>query len=323
MNRFLIKVVGMILIASQVLCLESCGSPESDGEKAASAMVDCEISYNQNLEDKLRDYLENFEKYEFKSRVEARGKVDEIIYTVEQEYEKNVKKAEQQYQKLKKKHITNRKDNQAFEYAYNAIMEISNINRNGIPFSADIEMKIKSIIPPLPTIEIIKQDLVGRVCQDKEDGYFGGGTHEIKEGSIKEIKILEEITKNNEYQVKAILSLQDRPGSVIYKVTSEIKYILGDGDYWTIDYLGSNGVEVVKSGQFEKFITSNIVSVGCEKELHITNYSDATLLVGGILCINGEWQKFSVTVDPNNTKSIGGIFFGNVSDYEIHFVERK
>lgn len=320
------RIIFLLSVVFGMTCLISCSSPQSDGEKAAKAYIECMEFYNNDLESRLHDFIENFEDYNFQSRIEARNKVDEIIREADLEYEKNVKKADQQYLEAKKKYIKNQKDYETLEFAYNTYIDIYDATRNGIPFSQDIELKIQTIIPPKPSIERMKQDLVGRYCQDKEDGYFGTYRHLIKEGTVKDIEILSDSSGRNEYLLKAIISLQDRPGSATYKVNSEIKYILGDGDDWTIDYLGSNSVEIVKTGQFNKFITSSIAN-GWEKELRIKNHSDATLIVGGIILRDrggkSSWQKFSATVEPNSTETIGGLFFGNVTDYEIHFVERK
>ena len=312
------------------LSLLSCSSPRKDGEKAARAFNESEQTYQTDLKDRIQDFVDDFDSYGFTSRVDARKKINDIVAGVKNDYEKNLRSAKLLFTKLQTKYSDNYEDSRSFEtgFAENRRSEKIDTAAN-LPMQEEINLLIKSIIPPKPDGDKMKKDLAGRFWQDKEDGYFGISKHIIKDGTIKDVKIVSETDQHDSYLVNVILNIQEREGSAIFKIDSDIKYILGEADDWTIDYLGSNSVDIQKTGQFNKYISTRITEPWLKKQLEISNHSDATLIVGGTVLDkeSSEWRKFAVEIAPNSTKVIGGLasipHYGDILEYEIHFVERK
>ncbi len=320
-----IHVYAVLLITTFLI---SCGSPESDGKKAAQAFYECSETFNKDLDREIREYLANFSDYNFTTRVEARAKVDEILDKVSKEYEKNQRDATQLYHKLKNKYLSNYKDAAEFDYAYRAQREMyEGEELHGIPLTLEVDEMIRTIIPPKPGLETIKLDLVGRSWQDKPEGYFGQEKNTIKQGSVKNVEILSQTESKDVYNLHAIISIQDRLGSATYLLDADIRYLLGDADEWKIDQLGINSVDVERTGLFNKYITARLTQPWVDNQLDLTNNSDATLIVGGLFLADypDGWHKFCVDIEPNSTERVGGMWsgIGNITQYEIDFVERK
>lgn len=317
-----------------ISCASSPASPESDGIKAAKAFHDSDEQYMNNLVREFNDFVINFDDYHFVTRIEARQKVEELIEKEDREYAKNIEKAERQYLELKNKYIKNREDAISFESAYQQQRELDEADMlHGLPSQLLINEKILTIIPPKPTINKIKKDLVGREFKDKPDGYFSmNGQFFIANDEIQNIEILSTEDKNGFYKLNALITLQEKAGSIIYEVDADIIYLLGDADDWTISGFSANSIAVVKTGEYNKYLSTKNDS---NAYLKLNNSSDMTLRVGGII-LSGyakRWLKFSIDIEGNKEIMISadnGIievnaFFakiGSIQDYEIHFVEK-
>ena len=101
-------------------------------------------------------------------------------------------------------------------------------------------------------------------------------------------------------------------------------YTLGSNDVWTIDFLESKQINIVKTGKYDNCITFQRRGWSGEFELELTNHCDVSLVVGGVVLsqFENEWQKFSAVVEGNSTKTVGGLFSVSVMNYKIHFIER-
>lgn len=311
-----IQAAAIWITALSSLCFVSCGSPESDGIKAAKNILECDEHHMERLMHQFNDFVNKFDDYNFTTRIEARRKVEEIIDNAEKTYSADLKKAEQQYFEYKDKYQKKRNDAMSFEWAYQQTMN-DRIER-GLPSQLRINEKILTIIPPKPTTDKIQCDLVGRSFEDNPDGYFAGKVKKIKTDDIREIKILSESEENGMYRLNATILLQERVGSAAFNINMDIIYVLGDADDWTIDGVSANSINIVKTGQYDKYITSQLDKFF--NRLILTNYSDVTLIVGGIKYdpYDKSWYKFSVDVSGNRWERIS-----SCADYEIHFVERR
>ncbi len=316
-------------LLSLLLCLVSlaaCSSPESDAEKAAQAYFDAYAERSAFISDNYEAFIRDFNPANFTSRAEARAAAQKIIDDANARYEEAEKQAQVQLLKLQNKYAKKPADKLAFQNAFTNYISTLGAGEeeiNSIPL--EIEKLIATIIPPTPSAEKMKTDLVGRNWQDTEDGYFGTKPKEIEDGYIQSVEILSDSAKSNEYNANILFMLQENPGAVVLKINADIRYLLGpDGDDWKVDYLAVNSVDVVRTGKYEKYITSQIRRE-FESELVIKNNLDARLIVGGRFLMQNDpkWHNFSVILEPNGSKTIGGLFFGNVEDYEIHFVERR
>jgi len=315
-----------VFIISILLCtlFAACSSPESDGKKAAEKFCDCEKEFEKNLSKETQNFIKNFADYGFNTRLEAREKSEELIDKVSREYENCTQKAQQEYSKLKGKYVGNYEKATKFEYAYNVkksfdAQEIT----HGIPNQMEINNLILTIIPPKPGTEKIKRDLIGRKITEQPNGYRRQGWFwEIKEGEMKEIQIISENKQSNDYLFEVRLILQADGGA--HEALVNLTYVLRQNDDWTIDFLESKQVNIVKTGKYDNCVSFQRKGWSGEFYLEFTNHCDVALVVGGVVLseFGGEWKKFSTVVNPNGTSSVGGLFSVSVRDYQIHFIER-
>lgn len=324
------KNVKCIYVLLSVLLFSACGSPESDGRKAAEAFRKCDESFMESLSRECSDFVKDFDSYRFSSRIEARRKVEEIIERENQKYTRGVAKAEQQYMQLKQKYLGKAEKSLQFEYAYQLQKEFDRqYVEHGLPSQALIDEKILTIIPPKPTPEQMRQDLVGHTFRDKAGGYFETRNFTILNDEVRSVAVLSETEGSNIYRINAEVSLQERVGSAAFVVNMDIVYVLkDDADDWLIDGISANSIAIVTTGSYDKYLSASIIHP-LYGSLKLTNYSDMTLIVGGVVLAKEQhkWLRFCVDVDGNSTYNIGGGIFSrfcqDVQDFEIHFVERR
>jgi len=316
-SRFLIGVVFLVIFVS-------CSSPESDGKKAAEKFCDCEKEFTENLSKETRKFVSNFTDYGFTTRVEAREKSEELIDNASREYENCVQKAQQQYSKLKGKYVGNYEKTIKFEYAYNTKKNFDEQKiQHGIPNQMEINDLILTIIPPKPDTEKIKRSLIGRKITEQPNGYHRQDWYwKIEDGEIKDIQVISENKQGNDYIFEVRLILQADGGA--HEAFVNLTYVLRQNDDWTIDFLESKQVNVVKTGKYDNCVTSQRKGWSGEYYLEFTNHCDVALVVGGVVLseFGNEWKKFSTVVNASETSSIGGLFSVSVRDYQIHFIER-
>lgn len=318
MGRFGIAFAGMAVFA--VSCFISCGSPESDGKEAAKRIRECDELYTERLTRRFDEFVKNFDDYKFETRIEARKCVEKIIDEETKVYESEIKKAEYEYLEYKEKYKRDCDDAQRFELAYQKEKDLGGHDvQHGLPSQLCINDKILTIIPPKPDDHKIKHDLDGRTFKDKADGYFADEMKRIKTDAIKGIVVLSEIEENGLYRLNADILLEERAGSAAFDVNLDIIYVLGNADDWFISGISANSVNIVKTGQFDKYITTslNMSLFGRPNGIYINNSSDMTLIVGGVFLDGKSWRKFSVDVNGNGREHI------YCTDYDIHFIERR
>jgi hypothetical protein len=320
------RVILKLFISGSILCLvlSSCSSPESDGKKVADKFCDCEKEFTEYLNEETQDFINNFDNYGFTSRSEARKKSEELINKASNEYKNCIEKVQQKYSKFKGKYVGNFEKMTKFEYAFNEKMAFNEQEiKHTVSNQMEVNNLILTIIPPKPDIEKIKQNLIGRKITEQPNGYHRQGWYwEIKEGEIKELQIITESKQSNDYlfEIRMILQAEGSAHEAFVNLT----YVLGQNDDWTIDFLESKQVNIVKTGQYNNCITVQRKGWSGEFELEFTNHCDVALVVGGVILseFGGEWIKFSTVVDASGIGSVGGLFSVSVRDYRIHFIER-
>ena len=307
-----------------VLLFVACSFPEIDGKKAADKFCDCDKEFTKNMSNETLKFINNFADFGFQTRVEAREKSEELIEIASQAYSTCIQKAQQKYSKLKGKYVGNYEKTTKFEYAYNSKKEYDEQEvKHGIPNQMEINDLILTIIPPKPNTEKIKQDLIGRKITEQPNGYHRQGWYWlIEEREIKEIQIISENKQGNDYLFGIRLILQ-ADGSA-HEAFVNLTYVLRQNDDWSIDFLESKQVNIVKTGKYDNCVTFQRKGWSGEYFLEFTNHCDVALVVGGVVLseFGGEWEKFSTVVDASETGSVGGLFSVSVRDFQIHFVER-
>jgi len=316
-----------IIFIGIVLCVlvSACSSPESDGKKAAKKWCDCSIEYAGKMNKVYETYIENFDSYSFKTRIAAREEINKRIQEVENELNKCREKATTYHNKLNDKYLTNREKAAKYQYAYIAqnnsfTAPVVDVNT----FSSAISNLIQTIIPPKPDLEKLKRDLIGRKITEQPNGYHRQGWYwEIESpNELKEVKIVNATENGADYILDVYLLLQGEANQ--HEANVRITYILGQYNDWTIEFLETQEINIVKTGKYNNCIISQRKGWSSEYYLEFTNQCDVSLVVGGAILseYGGEWKKFSTIVDANGTKSVGGLFSISVRDYQIHFIER-
>jgi hypothetical protein len=314
----------ILIFVAFVLFFFACSSPESDGKKAAENFCDCEKKSVENRQRDYSDLIRKFDSYDFQTRIAVREKIQSIADNAAEKYADCLKKAEDHYRKVSGKYATNYEKNTQFEYAFQGYRNTNTVTDEALlPLIAQMNHLILSVIPPKPDAEKIKRDLVGRKITEQPDGYHRPDWFwEIKEGEIREIQMISENRQGNDYLFEIRLILQADGGA--QEALVNLTYILHNNDDWTIDFLESKQMNIVKTGKYDNCITIQRKGWTGEYELGFTNHCDVSLVVGGVILseFRNEWQKFSAVVEGNSAKSIGGLFSVSVLDYQIHFVER-
>lgn len=177
-----------------------------------------------------------------------------------------------------------------------------------------------------PSRAQIAKDLIGiRLNEGYENGWFSDSWYwTIETGEIKALKIIEVLSNTNkDYCIVARIRLQSNAS--VYDAKVKINYRLTKSRQWKLEYAVSQGMDIVRTNKYNGCLSFSIADdgwggVNC---LQIKNNSNIELICAGYMKVWGEWKKFSTTLDPYQTKGVGGTFGGgNVSDYKIEFIER-
>ncbi len=319
-------------IALLVLCagvLASCVSAERDGVKVAKNYVKCEENRIEELCEVYSEYMEDFEAAGFAGRVEAREALAGMEEAVEREYQLAKVKAEGLHRKLQNKYISNPEEIAEFQYAYeNYYRANSEFDHSVVEkLKNDVNATIATIVPEEPSEEKLLEDLVGRTVKENEDGYHKGNWRwVIEEEEIKDMQILEVQTVEGKPEYKAELTLQAKEGAAYKALVKVVYHLPEDADDWSIEFVESQNVEIVKTGLYDNCISHSIIQGGWllnRAPLKIVNNCDKGLQVGGRIRNENRWEKFVVNIKPNDSEQIayGGAYRLDVHEYVIDFVE--
>jgi hypothetical protein len=318
------KIKTTFIIVLLFTFLAACSSPESDGKKVAKQFCNCEKEKTDVKQKELSKLIQNFDAHNFQTRIAAREKVQTIDDKAAEQYRKCLQKVQENYRKTSGKYATNRKKNSQFEYAfkgyYTANVEPDN---KTAPLVSQLNNMILTIIPPKPDLEKIKKDLIGRKITERSNGYHRQGWYWlIEEGEIKDIQIISENKQGEAFFMELQLILQANGGA--HKALINLTYILRQNDDWTIDFLKSKDINIIRTGNYDNCMTVQRAGWSGEFYLEFANHCDVALVVGGVVLsqYGSEWKKFSVVVEASKTNTVGGLFSISVIDYEIHFIER-
>lgn len=313
----------IIYLASCICLLTACSSPENKGHRLAQKYNRCGVSYKEELKNNETQFVKNFDPSLYDSRTEATEKYFVMRDKCNDKYSVKTDEIRQKFYKELKK-MKNKKKAAAFYSAFVSEVEDIDIdNTNHVP--PQVLCVIAQIVPPVPNEEQIALDIINRYFGEATvDGYFHDITFHICSGEVKDLRIENCQKTQNRVKLKVHFTLVKNSS---FKVTSELVYVLTDTDEtWRIKSFGNCKVEIIRTGLYDNSIRTQIADDGwgginC---LRISNLSDVNLVVGGEIYADGEWRKFTTEVEPLGKKQVGGLFGGgNVTNYQIHFVEVK
>ena len=276
-----IVVVGVSIIAFFSACSSS---PESSGKKLAQQACDCQKEYVKTQDKIYQDFLGKFDSYGFKTRTEARQKWQERKDEAEQQLKQCLEKVQQKVREVKSEFPTNPNDmldpkviqkaaknpekflkeftknqekSRKFDEAYHSVINQCSKQKTEKDYSA-IEAKILTVIPQKPSLEKLKQDLVRRRITEPVNGYYGRNwswqINSIDE--LKKVDIVNEEKVGDIYVLDVHLLLQKEANQ--HEADLKITCVLAQNDDWTIDFIETKDIRIVKTGRYDNCISTEI-----------------------------------------------------------------
>lgn len=311
----------ILFFAVVAILLVSCNSPEKNGKRLAEMYNKCESEFLEKSAHLEADFLADFTSKNYQSREAAINDFKATRSECYREYQDARNEADRYQAEQQAKYAGNLKSYAVFTQSYQASRVVQNIpdaEDDAIP--QNIWNSVNTIVPPQPSAEKIQKDLVGReVGEGYENGYFSSYWRwKIEEGEISDFSIIKSEKVSDSYIYHTKMHLNGHSHSFDAKI--DITYKLFDNQPdWTIDFVQSAGLDIVKTGKYDRCISKEKGSGWLfSDDIFLKNNSDVTLLVGGtgLNCL-GKWEKFSCTIEPNENHNSG------YRDVDIHFIERQ
>ena len=120
MTKKLNFIITILVTGTLVFSFCSSSSPESDGIKAAKKFCDCIDEGNANTIKAYESYIKNFNSFSFKTRIEAREKLNEFLQKAQEETNRCQENAYAYRNELESKYITNEENKNKFWFAFDA-----------------------------------------------------------------------------------------------------------------------------------------------------------------------------------------------------------
>lgn len=305
MNKFFLMLVSLVV-------LSSCGTTGNDGEKVAKMYNESVENFINDRESAFDDFIDNFDDYNFSSRVDARNEIKSKIDELVARYENDKASADYAYEKCLRECAGDWEKISEFEESLsqniNKGVDVDKVIKEAY-YNPNVDRLVYTIIPEKPNKEKLQNDLIGRVL-------VGNKYVEIKwliaKGEIKELEILNIKKDGNDYIYDIRMIVQENGGALESK--AEVRYHLGKNDDWTIEGVFSKELNQVITGKYNRYIE---VYVDRYSTMIKNNY-DRPLAVGGRYYTESRgWKNFYRVVSGNSEGLIGSF----IDHYDIHFVE--
>ena len=316
MRKNILGVVGCLLFVGCSV------NPYEKGADLASGYDACVSSYIAAAEQIGDDFAGQIPG-NYQSRAKA---VEDYLSLVDECYMDYLRK----WQKIEAKERTVRKSlKSASELAdFESGLASNRVNHsfvvepdaNNIEIPAPVIKQLRTIFPPKPGDNQIIVDLVGHsLSEGKSNGYYPQSWRWIiEENSISDFKIIstEEDSKNR-YTILTTMRLCSDTRA--YDTKAQISYILDDLHDWTIEFVQSKGMDIVKTHRYDDCVKCYISRGGLIGNLLAENNCEIALEVAGReLNHSGEWVTFCCIVPPHQQKVISN----NDTDFRIDYIER-
>lgn len=246
-------------------------NPLKDAAIVAKEDCECTKASNEKMLKANNEFLSVFSSFSFKSRQDARMKLQEYNTPIIQSQEQCFSLAKAKADEFRKKYLNNGIDLNAFEIAYSAQKGNCNIENQAKFTSSNIlvENKISSIKGNEPDIEKIKADLIGQHM-------LGWNFDQLSE--IEKIEIINKTQAANqlEYQLKLKLAGYTNPTKDKHDAEVIVNYTESDGN-WYFGNLTSKSItynyEIPRDGwiTFTPLENTSFSTVGGEKITWKTN----------------------------------------------------
>jgi len=323
----------LVYVLLMTLGCISCSSPENEGKKMAQRMNECAENFIKEKQKAETDFVSHFNAADYTTRTEALEAYDQAMIEVLDDYNARHDDVELARSKVAGEYANDYKKMVAFQTAYedNINSELGDMLMEAISetdYPAAVLAMVRKVIPPKPDEAQIQKDLVGHQLAEgfeKEKCWF----HEdyrwkIREGEIRDFMIEEVLRADTkEYNFIATMRLQSELNAFNARV--KVSYVLPETENWKIEFVKSMGVSIVKTHKYDDLISCEIKDDGWGgvDALFITNNAEIELGVGVEIVADNSRKRYAVRVSPGKKSQVGGLFAGgNVTSYEIEFVER-
>lgn len=191
-------------------------------------------------------------------------------------------------------------------------------NAETVNLSKSVLMNVRKIIPQKPTEQQIQQDLVGHsLSEGKMDGYYQQSWKwTIAENSISDFKILSiDEDSNSRYAITVSMRLSSDTRS--YDAKAIVRYKLDDINDWEIEFIQSQGMNIVKTHQYDSCVRCYFGG-GIFGGLYAENNCEIALEVAGRNLAYGKWGKFCRIVPPHQSIQVNY----SSDDFIVDYIER-
>lgn len=316
------------------LFIISCSSPKSDGQDIAEAENKCAekcLEAAQNLES---SFVNNFNPSDYALRSDAIKDYKQRLQKIGNDYDNNIDEVTIRKAKLKGKYADDYHQMKEFELAYASTVDYTLVQsvtkfllEDTIP--ASVIASINRIVPPIPDVEKLKEDLNGHSLNEgfeKQNCYFSEDWKRTigKDVVLNEL-LIENIQNSGQKECEMTVTMKLKQDYLNLNACVLVYYYLPDGNDWTINFVKSFGTQVVQTHKFDDCIRTEIADDGWGgiNALFIHNTSEVELLVLGHVVTSSGNRKFSTLIPAGEKKQVGGLFGGgNVTNFEIVAVER-
>lgn len=283
------------------LLLAACGgNPFQKGEKLADKYDACMAEYNQ-AQAKTGEEFANKIPGRYNSRAKAMEDYLQALTACHQEYLGKWKEIAAEEQETRER-IRSTADRVEFENGLQSNRDFFTFA--SVPDMANIEVppavlqQVRNINPPKPDAAQIARDLVGHTLSEgKEEGYYPQSwTWRITEGGISDVQILS-TQENTDSRYTVTVSMKLSSETRAYDAKAIVSYKLGDVSDWEIEYVRSQGLDIVRTHRYDDCVRVDYRS----GFLTIDNLCDMAVEVGGKYFQLDKWNVFRVVVPPHGT----------------------
>lgn len=284
------KKAVLFSIVVAALCFFSCSSPENDGKSVANKLNKCNESYLEEMQTMESNFIASFNGAGYQSRAEAKQAYLDVEDEVYSKYKDAVAKVYEQEAEMSKQYASDYKKKGKYDNALSSNFD-QDLESKVVAYTMATEIpesvmaKVRTVIAPKPDYLQIQEDVVGHsLSEGVEDGYYlSSWRWVIKDGEISDFNIESVLSDTpQDYLLVASMRLTSEVGKA-FDAKVKIRYILPQNDDWTIEFVQSMGMHIVKTHMYNDCVKIEkdgwwyYIKKNCELALEVgeKNYTTA------------------------------------------------
>jgi len=312
----------LLLYAIISFFLYGCGmNPYQQGIKLAEEYDKCLSAYYDALEQAGENFADRLPgKYD--SRAKAINDYMALLCECHDEYLKQWNALENKESKVRKS-VKSTADLSEFDSGLSTRdMRVfaSEPCLETVEISPAVLKQVRQINPPKPDEVQMTADLVGHTLSEgKENGYYPQSWKwKILENGVSNLKITN-VQESSSTRYVVTVSMRVSSDTRAYDAKALVSYVLGDISDWQIEFVQSQGLDIVKTHRYDDcvkcYITRSLIGRGLDAE---NNCEIALEVAGRELNCLGEWVTFCRIVPPHQSTRISY----NDTDFRVDYIER-